>query len=105
MNGWRPISVTYQPATVAIQPENVIAATLHSSALGSLPGCQPARRNLHHPSQLTSSISTPMPTMTRNAMNTGSTGGCASRNSFRPFTSPFDSCVRMKLATPGTFSA
>ena len=32
--GCRPISVTYQPASVATQPENVNAANVHSSQLG-----------------------------------------------------------------------
>ena len=32
--GWRPISVTYQPASVDTQPENVIAVSAYSSVLG-----------------------------------------------------------------------
>jgi hypothetical protein len=32
--GWRPISVTSQPASVAIQPEKVKAAKAHRRNLG-----------------------------------------------------------------------
>ena len=77
MKGWRPISVTYQPATVATQPEKVMPANSHSSARGSRAGCQRARRYSHQPSQLVASISMPMPTMMRKAKNSGSGGGCA----------------------------
>ena len=35
MKGCRPISVTYQPATVAIQPEKLMPARPHSSGRGS----------------------------------------------------------------------
>ena len=35
MNGWRPISVTYQPASVATQPEKLIAVSPHSNARGN----------------------------------------------------------------------
>ena len=91
--GWRPISVTYQPASVASQPENVIATSARASQRGGSPrrrSCQAA----HHD---TSSISRPMPTITRKAQNTGATGGCASGNSLRPRTSPSRSWVRIRL--------
>jgi hypothetical protein len=101
MKGWRPISVTYQPATVATQPEKVMPTRTHSSGRFHAAARQPARRPIHQPTQLTSSISVPTPTMTRKAQNTGATGGCRSRNSSRPLTSPSHSCVRMRLAPLG----
>ena len=102
MKGWRPISVTYQPATVATQPEKVMPASTHSSGRGKAPA-PPARapRHSHQPTQLTASISMPMPTMTRKPKNTGATGGCAPGNSFRPLISPSTSCVRIRLASFG----
>ena len=80
MNGWRPISVTNQPATVATQPENVIAANApqqRTRQACAAPSCCAGTSTT--PSQLVASISTPMPTITRNAQNTGSTGGWRSR--------------------------
>ncbi len=35
--GWRPISVTYQPASVATQPEKVMPTSPHISSRGSAP--------------------------------------------------------------------
>jgi len=69
--GWRPISVTIQPASVAIHPENVNAESTHNSQRGA---AYP-RRVRHVAYHDTSSISTPIPTITRNAKNTGVTGG------------------------------
>ena len=38
--GWRPISVTYQPASVATQPENAMPESNHSQGLGKVTcGC------------------------------------------------------------------
>jgi hypothetical protein len=65
MKGWRPISVTYQPATVATQPEKVMPARPHSSGRGSCCAAQPRRRYSHRPAQLNSSISSPTPTIRR----------------------------------------
>ena len=60
MNGWRPISVTYQPATVATQPEKVIAAQATTAARAAgRSAAQPLRRHSHQPTQLVASISTP----------------------------------------------
>ncbi|MNC93887.1 hypothetical protein D3C83_106170 [compost metagenome] len=67
--GWRPISVTSQPASVATQPEKVNAAKHHSSQRGWL------FRSTKLPIQASASISRPMPTITRKAKNTGATGG------------------------------
>ncbi len=61
--GWRPISVTYQPASVAIQPENVMPTRSHAAKSDGRPRrqiCQPANQEI-------ASISIPTPTMTRNA--------------------------------------
>ena len=66
--GWRPISVTIQPASVAIHPENVNAANAHSSQRGG----RLSQNWLPHAS---TSMRTPVPTITRNAVNTGMTGG------------------------------
>src|SRR5438045_9052744 len=74
MNGCRPISVTYQPASVATQPEKVMAVSTHSSGRGRALAAQPRRRYIHQPDQLASSISTPTPTIARKAKNTGATG-------------------------------
>src|SRR5438105_2391348 len=60
------------------------------------------RKKLPHASR---SISTPIPTMTRNAQNTGVTGGTSSPNSSRPCTSPSASCVRMSEAPFGNSRA
>ena len=53
-NGWRPISVTYQPATVATQPEKVIATSTrsshgaHGAAAAQLPGAEPRHSQHQH---------------------------------------------------------
>ena len=59
------------------------------------------RRSCHAASHEVASISIPTPTMTRNAQNTGSTGGWSSKLS-RPRSSPCRSCVRISAASPGT---
>ncbi len=46
-----------------------------------------------------------MPTITRNAQNTGATGGMSSPNSSSPCTSPSASCVRMSESAFGTVTA
>ena len=44
IHGWRPISVTYQPHSVAAQPAKVIAAKVRSSQRGSRAGFHRARQ-------------------------------------------------------------
>src|SRR5688572_30429343 len=78
--GWRPISVTYQPARVATQPEKVIAVSKRSCHVENVPRRHSVSAHHHD----TISISTPMPTITRKLQNTGATGGCVFGNSFRP---------------------
>ena len=47
-----------------------------------------------------------MPTITRNAKNTGATGGRSSgATSFRPAISPSMSCVRIRLPSFGTLTS
>ena len=100
-HGWRPISVTYQPASVASQPEKVIATSTRAShGAGS-----PRRRSCHRASQLASSISTPTATITRKLQNTLATGGCAPANSFSPRISPSALWVMIRLASLGMPSA
>lgn len=84
MYGWRPISVTYQPATVATQPENVMPASVHSSGRGKAPASQRRLRAIHQPTQLTASISSPTPTMRRKAKKIGATGGADPRTPTTP---------------------
>src|SRR5262249_61206199 len=89
-HGWRPISVTIQPASVATQPANVNPAKLQSSQRG-VGGFLKTKE----PIQARRSISTPMPTITRNAKNIGATGGGSSK-SFIPFPSPLRSCTQRR---------
>ena len=98
--GWRPISVTSQPASVATHPEKVNAAKVQRSHAGG--NALRSRRRLPHDR---SSISTPTPTMTRNDQNTGATGGTSSPKALRPLTSPSSWCVRMSDAALGMLSA
>ena len=100
MNGWRPISVMYQPQTVASQPAKVIAASSWRKRRGKACASQRERRYSQTPPQLASSISTPTPTMMRKAKKSGATGGW-SRNSFRPLTSPSTEWVRTRLPSLG----
>ena len=72
-HGWRPISVTSQPASVATQPEKVNAGEAPTAASA---GRSSSGRNAR--STTRTSISTPMPTITRKAKNTGATGGMSS---------------------------
>ena len=58
-------------------------------------------RSCHAPSHDTSSISMPMPTITRKAKNTGATGGCRPSNWSSPATSPSGSWRRIRLAPLG----
>ena len=53
----------------------------------------------------TSSINTPMPTITRKLQNTGATGGWALGNSFKPLSSASMSWARIRLASLGTWIA
>ena len=96
-HGCRPISVTSQPASVAIQPEKVNPAKVHSSQRG---GAAPLR-SIQAPSHDSAIISMPMPTITRNAKNTGATGGVCGAKASRPFTSASGSCLRIRLAPFG----
>ena len=86
MKGWRPISVTYQPASVATQPEKVMpASSQQQRARQRVAGCQRARRQRStQPTSDIASISMPMPTITRKRQNTAATGGCASRKLVQP---------------------
>ena len=93
MKGWRPISVTYQPAMVATQPAKVIAANSLSMGRGIRSKSQPSRQCRHRPIQLTSSIRMPVPTMIRKRQNTGNTGGWLPRIIVQPLTSPSGSCA------------
>src|SRR5687768_5046393 len=69
--GWRPVSVTTQPASTAIQPAKVKLAKIQSSQRGGV-----ARlRRYQVPNQDSNSIDRPTPTMMRNAKKTGATGG------------------------------
>ena len=65
MKGWRPISVTVQPATVASQPENVMPARPHNSGRGNSAAVQPRCRYSHSPTQLNASINMPVPSINR----------------------------------------
>src|SRR5690606_14819345 len=87
--GWRPISVTYQPASTATQPEKVIPTnTFNNNGENSLR--RPLRMAMicQQPHQETRSINIPNPTMMRKPKNNGITGGCAPSNSLSPFISP-----------------
>src|SRR5690606_14604189 len=103
--GCRPISVTYQPASTAIQPENVItdmARNNHGCASALSFFLRYSDQVAHQPSN---TINTPTPTMTRNDQNTGATGGASEPKSFRPTTSPSQSWVRIRLASFGILMA
>ncbi len=66
---------------------------------------RPRRRaaRLNRPS---STISRPRPTMMRKLQNTiGELGQSARGQAFRPFTSPFQACVRIRLPSLGTSTA
>lgn len=77
-HGWRPISVVYQPATVANQPEKPIKTNPRKyhgfKALISWPR-RLCRQVMNTPAQDTNSINMPRPTMIRNDQKTGMTGG------------------------------
>src|SRR5258706_8637152 len=96
--GWRPISVTIQPASVATQPEKVNAAKAHNKSLGV------EVLNTKTPIQERASISIPIPTMMRKAKNTGATGGGSSQNS-KPLSSALPSWAGVKAAPLGTRNA
>jgi hypothetical protein len=83
----------------ATQPEKVNPAKHQSSPRGT------AFLRMKLPLHDRSSMRTPIPTITRNAQNTGATGGTSSPNSARPRTSPSSECVRISDRPRGMVSA
>ncbi|MNC91586.1 hypothetical protein D3C83_78750 [compost metagenome] len=81
----------------AIQPENVKLANVHSSHLGAAR----SRRVAHAPNHASAIIARPMPTITRNAKNTGATGGTSGAKASSPCISASGSCLRIRLAPLG----
>ena len=77
---------------------NVHAAKAHRSHRGAV---RP-RRVAQAPNQDNASMSTPMPTITRKAKNTGATGGRSGSKASSPFTSARFSWRRMRLAPYGS---
>ena len=69
--GCLPISVTYQPANVATQPEKLMA----TNTLNNHVGKGLSRQSCIRLNQEMVSINIPMPTIIRKAKNTGATGG------------------------------
>jgi len=100
-HGWRPISVTIQPASVATQPMKVAPAKVHSNQRGAAT----PRRVIQAPNHASASIAKPSPTMMRKAKNTGATGGTSAPKSSSPCSSPSGSWRRIRLAPPGIESA
>ena len=84
MNGWRPISVTYQPATVATQPENVIADSHHSSARGSRSAAQPRVDTTTSRASWWPASAGPCRPSRERPRTPANTGGCWSRKSSSP---------------------
>ena len=64
--GWRPISVTYQPARVATQPEKAMPTKAYIHGRGS-PSIPRPRRISQTDDQDSASIAKPRPTITRKA--------------------------------------
>ena len=72
VQGWRPTSVTVQPAMTATKPSGATSMQRRRKD-----GVSNSRRRSHssQPSATVPSMIKPMPTMMRKAKNTGQTGG------------------------------
>ena len=97
--GWRPLSVTTQPAITATKPSHQPCATGHRYQ--RLSNSRP-RHHSQAPTRPAAIIRNPMPTMMRKAKNTGTTGGrSAGGTLLRPGNRPSGSCLRMSEAPCG----
>ena len=70
--GWRPVSVTIQPEITATKPSHQAWEAGHRYQRASN---NPRRHHSHRPMSPAAMMMTPMPTMMRNAKNTGTSGG------------------------------
>ena len=101
IQGWRPTSVTVQPASSATSPRGA-EATSSLSVRGSVGTVFPPRHHRQPNSTATPIMAMPQPTMTWKAMWTTVTGGRSSRgNALRLRTSAAGSMNDRKDSPPG----